>query len=192
MENLRFEKSLVPSVRFAPGVWAVTRWIENDQVFSVELGWKDAGAAGDRYRQIGMFEYEPEAMFAIKAIEGSVEVRDVKETISDAGFVRYEPTGLSHGRPPYILKVREGALSVLLDFNVDGVRLYLGFSEGIYRTVEIGTLQLWAPGTRLAALGQPEAVATAVLCALLKARIEAEGVERPYAGAGNVVQGPVR
>jgi hypothetical protein len=186
MDNLRFETSFVPSVHFAPGVWVVTRWIENDQVFSVELGWKDDGAAGKGYRQIGMFGHELEVVFAINGIEKSEEVRAVKETLSDAGFVRYRQTGLSHGRPPYIREVREG-LCVLLEPDYgNGVRLYLGLSDGVYRTVEIGTLQLRAPRTRLAALGQPEAMATAILCALLKARIDAGDVTRPCAGVENM------
>jgi hypothetical protein len=193
MGDLRFEKRSVQSERFAPGAWAITRCFQDEESLGIELGWNDAGADGGRYRQIGFFAHEPETVFAINAIETrSEEVRGLKEIISEAGFVRYRPTGLSHGKPPYIREVREG-LSILLEIDdVEGVRLYLGISEGVYRTAEIGALQLRARGTRLAAIGQPEAVATAVLCALLKARIESDGVERPYAGAGNVIQEPAK
>lgn len=177
MDDLKFEKEAVSSDRFRPGVWLVTRCIENDRVVSVDLGWKDAGADGN-YRQIGDFKHESEALFSIRALEALSAVPDIKTTMSEAGFVKRRATGLSYGQEPYVHEIQEGRLSALLDFDINGTRLYLVRSGGAYATVEIATLHLRTGGTSLSALGRPEAIAATVLCALLKARIEAGDATR--------------
>ena len=179
MGDLKFEKTEIPSERFKPGRWLVTRCLEDGQLVSVDLGWSVSGEAGD-YRQIGDFKHQSEVLFVIRMLEEMPPASDVSAALSEAGLIKYQPRGLWHGGTTYFCQIRE-ELSALLDFDVNGIRLHLGLSSGVYQSIEIGTLQLSIRRTSLSVLGRPEAIAAIVFGALLKARIATGDVTRPLA-----------
>lgn len=177
MGDLKFEKTEIPSERFEPGRWLITSCLEDGRLVSIELGWAGSGGAGE-YRLIGDFKHRPEVLFVIRMLEEMSPVSDVSAALSEAGFVKYQPRGLWHGGTTYVRWIRE-ELSALLDFDVNGTRLHLGLSSGVYQAIEIATLPLATRLTALSILGRPEALATTVLGALLSARIAAGDAARP-------------
>lgn len=180
MGDLKFEKTEVPSERFKPGKWLVTRYVEDGRLLSIDLGWSGSGEAGD-YRQIGDFKHQSEVLFVVRMLEKMPPVSDLSTALSEAGLIKYQPRGLWHGGTTYFCQIRE-ELSALLDFDVNGTRLHLGLSSGVYQSIEIGTLSLAIRLTSLSVLGRPEAIAATILGALLKARIAAGDATRPLDG----------
>lgn len=181
MSDLKFEDFTVPSERFAPGLWRVTRCIENGKIVNVDLGWLDSGAGGT-YRSVGDFKHESEAVHAIGLLESLTTPGDIGATLSKAGFDEYQSSGFSYGEDRHLRLIRE-FVDALIEFDIGGTRLWLGLSEGVYEVDDIATMVMRVKGTQLASLGDPEAVSTAVLCNLLKARIEAGDATRPLAAA---------
>lgn len=179
IDNSRYEERLIPSRRFQPGVWLVTRCIENGKTTEVDLGWKDSGQEGS-YCHIGTFAHESEAHIALDVIETMPPVNDSITSITNAGFVRLQAAGLSHGQDVYIRKSSGNRPSVLLDLDgMNGSRLYLSVFGDTHRIIEIATLPLYVTGTKLAELGRPLAVAVTVLCALLESRAKAGDITHP-------------
>lgn len=181
MSDLKFENFTIPSERFAPGLWRVTRCFEAGEIVSIDLGWLDEGAGG-KYRAVGDFTHESEAIHVIGLLESLSAPGDIGATLTEAGFAEYQASGFSYGEDRHVRPIRE-FVDALIEFDMDDTRLWLGLSDGVFRREDIGGLRFRTKGTRLEALGRPENVATTVLCSLLKARIDAGDATRPLVAA---------
>ena len=157
------------SNRFPLGAWLLTHCIENDQIVSIDLGWQEEDT-GIEYRHIWIFNDENDAVFVIQALETIAAVNDIKTTLIDNGFSKYNATGFSNGRSTYALEIDEGLLNAIIEFDPhgNGTRLRHIIVGDAYRATDIATIQLDTRGTKLATLGKPEEIAVTILCELVK------------------------